>query len=77
MSADNLILIAKLPNRNFAVKELTFPEFEDLEYESFMDGMYYDENIFSTLEYAFHKAVNLLHNSNAEYGIRYIDFKDH
>lgn len=77
MSADNLILIAKLLNRTFAVKELTFPQFENLNYEKFMEDIYYDENVFSLLSNAFYKAVDLSHECNAEYGIRYIDFKDH
>lgn len=77
MSADNLILIAKLPNRNFAVKELNINQFENLCYEKFMENIYYDDNVFSSLNNAFYKAVDLAHECNAEYGINYIDFKDH
>ena len=76
MSLDNLVLIAKLPNRNFAVKELNMNQFENLNYESFMEDIYYDENIFTTLNDAVCKAIDLLNNGIVEYGIRYIDFKD-
>ncbi len=76
MSADNLVLIVKIPNGQYIAKELSYPQFENINSYQDLSDLVYDDTSYYMLEDAFFQAIDILKNKYIEYGIHYLDLMD-